>query len=95
MFFQEPSGMAALGACNLFRRAFGDDEAPITTGFRAHFEHMICGGNNVQVVLDDQDGVAAVEQSLQHCDQLLHIIGMQTCRRFVEHVDRVAARAAR
>ena len=48
-------------------------------------------GDHAHVVLDDDDGVAGVDQAVELRHQLLDVGGMQAGRRLVEDVERVAA----
>src|SRR3546814_11290553 len=46
-------------------------------------------------MLDDQNGVALVDQRLQHLQQLLHVLEMQAGGRLVEDVERAPGGAPR
>ena len=52
-------------------------------------DHPVGLGDHVQVVLDHHHAVAAVDQPVQHADQLLDVGHVQADRRLVEHVERV------
>ena len=65
-----------------------DDAAAAGAAFRAQVDHPVGLGDHVQVVLDDDDAVAAVDQPVQHADQLLHVGHVQPDRRLVQHVQR-------
>ena len=54
---------------DLLRRAFGDDGAAAVTAFRPQIDDPIRGFDHVEIVLDDDDGVALVHQSLQYEQQ--------------------------
>jgi hypothetical protein len=46
--------------------------------------------DDVQVMLDDQDGIAKRHQALQHVEQLPHVIEMQASRGFIENIERAS-----
>ena len=74
---------------DLFRCAFGDDLATSITPLRAQIDDPVGNFNDVWMVFDYQDGVVLVDETLQNFDQLVHIGGVQTDGRFVEHVKRM------
>jgi len=51
------------------------------------------GLDDVQVVLDDDDGIAFIAQAMQHVQQLLHVMEMQTRGRLIEDVERASGGA--
>src|SRR3546814_9727922 len=53
------------------------------------------GLDDLEVVLDDQHGVALVDQCLQHLQQLLHVVEVEAGGRLVENVERAARRPPR
>ena len=71
---------------DLLRRSLRHDAAAAFSALRAEIDDPIRFGNDVQIVLDDDDRVAAVDESLQHLNQLLRIRHMQPDRGFIEHV---------
>ena len=46
--------------------------------------------DDVEIVLDHDDGVAKIDQPLQHFEQLGEIVEVQAGRRFIEQVQRAA-----
>jgi hypothetical protein len=55
---QEPAGVGALYPGDLLRRARGDDPAAARSPFRPQVDDVIGAFDDVQVVLDDDDGVS-------------------------------------
>ena len=47
---------------------------------------------NVEVVLDDDDRVALVDQALEHPEQLVDVVEVQSRGRLVQDVDRPSGR---
>src|SRR3954468_7186943 len=68
-------------------RAFGNDGAAPTPTFGTHVDDPVGGLDDVEVVLDDDDRVALLDQSRQNTQQLADVFEVQTGRRLVEDVD--------
>ncbi|MCH8961576.1 MAG: AMP-binding protein, partial [Bacteroidetes bacterium] len=62
---------------------------------RADVDDPVGGLHHVEIVLDHYDGVARLDQLVQHLQKLAHILEMQTGRRLVEDVERAPRRTAR
>ena len=77
---------------DLLGRARGDQVAALLAALRAHVEQPVGGLDHVEVVLDHDDGVALVDEPLQHLEQLLDVGEVQAGRRLVEDVERPPGR---
>ena len=73
----------------LFRRAGCDDLAAATTTFRPEVDDPVGSLDHIEVVLDDDDRVAVVAQTMQHFEQLFDVVEVQAGRRLVEDVERL------
>ena len=62
---QVASGVAVWIFCHGLWRAATHHRAAAAAVFRAHVHKLVCGLDDVEVVLDDDDGVAVVAQALQ------------------------------
>ncbi|KAG1166331.1 hypothetical protein G6F35_018255 [Rhizopus arrhizus] len=62
-------GMAGLCGRDIFRRALRHHITATVAAFRTHVDQPIGRLDDVQVVFDDEDGVAAVDQLVQHLQQ--------------------------
>ena len=51
--------------------------------------------DHVEIVLDDDDRVALIDQLAEHVEQPAHVFEVQAGRRLVEDVERAAGAAAR
>ena len=71
------------------RRALRDDPAAARAAFGTEVDEPVGFGDHVEVVLDDDDRVAGIDQPMQHANQFLDVGHVQTDGRFVEHVQRV------
>ena len=69
-------------------RAAGDHAAAAATTFRAEVHEVIRSLYDVEIVLDDDHGVAPVRQCLEYADQLADIVEMEARGRLVEDVER-------
>ena len=56
---------------------------------------MVRASNDIQVVLDDHDRVALVDQLVEHVEQLARVLEVQAGRRLIEDVDRASGASAR
>src|SRR5690606_36338033 len=72
--------------------AFGDQLATAAAALGAHVEHPVGGLDDVEVVLDDDDGVAGVDDALQDAQQLADVLEVQARGRLVQDVDRATGR---
>ena len=69
---------------DLFGRSFGDNQAPLIAGVRAKIDDPIRALDNLEVVLNDQDGMAGFDQALEHHQQHTHVVEVQSGSRFVK-----------
>ena len=56
-------------------------------------DDVIRAFDDIEVVFDDDDGVARVRQFLQNFDEFFDIVGVESGRRFVEDIYRFSGRA--
>ena len=76
-----------VGDCrHFFRRSLRDDFSAATAAFRTKVDDMIGDFDDIQIMLDDDYGVACVRQLLQDVDQLLDIDSVQASGGFVQDV---------
>ena len=74
--------------CHEFGRgAFKDDAAAIVTGAGAEVDDPVRMGHNGLVVLDDDDGLARLNQPVEQAEQLLDVREVQAGGRLVEDID--------
>ncbi len=78
---------------DLLGRALGDDQATAGAALGAHVHEPVGGLDHVEVVLDDDDRVALVDQAGEDLQQLADVLEVQTGGRLVEDVDRAAGGA--
>ena len=75
---------------DLRRRASGDHLPTMPARAGAEVNHIVRGGDHVEVMLDDEDGVAEVAQAAQDADQALGVALVQPDGRLVEDVEHAA-----
>jgi hypothetical protein len=73
-----------------FGGAFGDDPAAAGAAFRAEVEDPVGGLDHVEVVFDDDQGVAGVAEFEEDFEQFGDVVEVQAGGRFVEEVERAA-----
>ena len=73
----------------------GDDPAAAGAAFGPEVDDVVGRLDDVEVVLDDDDRVALVDELLQHVEQLARVLEVQAGRRLVEDVERAAGAALR
>jgi hypothetical protein len=79
------AGVADGGSGDLFRGAFGYNGAAAFAAFGPEVDHPVGGFDDVQVVLDDDDGMAGIDQSAERlCQEDADIVEMQTGGGFIE-----------
>ena len=69
---------------DVLRRAFGHDAAALGAGLGADLENPVGGFEHVEVVLDDDHAVAALDELLQHVEQAPHVVPVQPGGGFVQ-----------
>ena len=72
---------------HLLRRAGRDDQAAAGTALGAEVDDIIGPFDDIEVVLDDDDGVAGIDELVQHLDQPVHVGDVQAGRWLVENID--------
>lgn len=86
--FQKFARIAAWGAGYFVRSARRDDLAAGRPAFGADVDDVVGDLNHVEVVFDDDDRIAAVDEFVQHVEQQADVLEMEPRRRFVEDVER-------
>lgn len=70
--------MAEAGGGDLFGGAGEDNLTAGTTAFGAHIDDVVGGHDDVEIVLDDHYGVAALHEAVEYTEQHADIFKMQT-----------------
>src|SRR5690606_18784863 len=90
---QELAGPARGRGRDLLGRAGRDDGAAPGAALRSEVDDVVGRLDDVEVVLDDDDRVALVDQSGEHGEQAADVLEVQAGGGLVEDVEGVAGRA--
>lgn len=83
---QEWRGPAALVLCDFLRRAKCDDFASVFAGFRPDIDDVISFSNDAQIMFNDDNGLAIVDEAMQDFKQLGDVGHVQADGRFFKQV---------
>ena len=79
----------------MLRRALRYQPATVLSALWPKVDQPVSAADHVHVVLDDDDRVAEIGEPMQHVQELLHVVKVQSGRRFVEQVERTSCLALR
>ena len=80
---------------HVFRRAGGNDAAALVAPLGPEIDEPIRGLDDLQVMLDDEHGVALLDERVKHLQQFLHVLEVETRGGLVEDVERLSRGAPR
>ena len=86
--------MAALDAGHLLGRAGRDDLASARSALGPQVDDPVRGLDDIEIVLDDDHGVALVDESAEDLEQAPHVLEVESGGRLVEDVDGAPVGAA-
>src|SRR5579864_9143369 len=92
---QDLPGEGFFYARNLLGRALRDDAAAFVAAFGAEIDDPVGLFDDVEMVLDDQHGIAERYEAVQHVEQLFDVVKVQPGGWLVENIQRAAGLAAR
>src|SRR5579859_660859 len=81
------------GAGDEFGRALGDDAAAAFAALRAEVDDPVGLFDDVEVMLDDQDGVAEGDEALKDVEEFANVVKVQSGGGFIEDVKCAASLA--
>ena len=90
---QEGGGVRAFDGGDLFGRAVGDDLAAAFAAFGAEVDDPVGVADDVEVVLDDDDGVAEVGEAMEDVEELADVVEVEAGGGLVEEVEGAAGLA--
>ena len=82
--------MAALGAGDVLRCPFGDDQTATAATLGTEVDEPVGSLDDVEAVFDDEHGVALVDEARQHGEQPSHVLEVETGGGLIEHVEGVS-----
>lgn len=77
----------SFGSDDLFRGPFGDDEATGVAGFGAHIENPVRGLDHIEIVFDDDDRIADIDQAVEDLEKFGDIFEVESSGGFIEEVE--------
>ena len=80
------AGVTLLDRGDLLGGPHGDDPAAAGTSLGSEVNDPVSGFDDVEVVLDHDDGVSAVDQSLKDGNQLVNVVEMEPGGRLIQHI---------
>ena len=84
---EERSRPRSLRYRHLFRRALRDDFPAVLTRLRADVEDPVGLGGDGHVVLDDDDGVAFIDEAVEDIDEAFHVLEVEADGGFFDQVE--------
>lgn len=87
MFCEEGTGAAALALAQAVERALIEDFAAVLSAFGADFDDVVGFGDDIEMVLDDNDGVALIDEPVEEIDQAATVTEMEADGRLFEEVE--------
>ena len=90
---EKRSGVRGLDGGNLFGSAVGDDAAAGFAAFGTHVEDVVGVADDVEIVLDDDDGVAEVGEAVENFKQLADVVEVEAGGGLVEEIEGAASLA--
>src|SRR6266436_1343964 len=91
IFFQVSPSVGIGRSRNLFRSSLGYNLAAAIAPFGSHVDHPICATYDIEVVLDDQDTSAVLDQPLEGGQQFGNVVEVQAGGWLVKDVQRATA----
>src|SRR5262249_20182297 len=85
--FEKLTGVRRRNCRHVLRCSLGDDHPAAISTFWTQVDDPISGLDHVQVVLNHEHGVAAIDEAMQHVQQHAHILEVETRRGLVEDVE--------
>src|SRR5438876_8234594 len=87
------AGVGLFGAGDLFGRALRDDAAAAFAAFGAEIDDPVGLFDDVEIVLNDEDGVAERDEALENVEKFADVVEVQAGGGLVENVKRAAGLA--
>ena len=89
------SGVGILDLCHLFGSSLGNYHSSAVAALGTEVNDVVGSLDYVKIMLDDDDGISALDKSLKHLDKLCHVCGMKSGSRLVKNVDSLTGASAR
>src|SRR6266478_3479059 len=90
---EDVTGVGLFRARDEFGRSLGDDARVAFTAFGAEAGDPVSLFDDVKMVLDDQHGVAEIDEAVQDVEKFSHVVEMEARGGLVEDIERAASLA--
>ncbi len=77
---------------DLFRSSFGDNLASGLAAFRTEIDNPVGRFDDIEIVLNDDERIAGIHKFVEDRQQLLDVVEVQACRRFIQNIELVVCR---
>ena len=84
---EEVAGVGVRYGRDLLGRAVGDDASAALAAFGAEVEDVVGVADDVEIVLDDDDGVAEIGEPVEDFEQLADVVEVEAGGGLVEQVE--------
>ena len=74
----------------MFGCANGDDISAAISAFRAEVDYPVCGFYHVQIMLDNDHGITALDEFIEYGEELIDVFKMETRCRLIQNIERAA-----
>ena len=78
---------------NLLGRTRTNDRTASVTALGSEVDDMVRRLDHVEIMLDDEHGIAVFAKAIQNGEQLCHVVRMKSRRRLIENIDGLARAA--
>ena len=75
---------------HLLGRSLGDDLAAAVAAFGTEVDNPVGRLDDIEIVLDHNDRVAQIDETIENAEQLADVVEVQTRRRLIEDVNGLA-----
>ena len=89
IFPQIFSGIGLFHLCNFFRGTGCHNRSAAISAFRSHINDLVRSFDHIQIVFDDDNGIAALRQTPQDLNKLVDILKVQSGCRFIQYIYRL------
>src|SRR5690242_16999361 len=86
-FGEKLAGERALSRNKIAGGTGEDHGSAIVACARTKVDHPVGARDDIEVVLDDDDGGASIDQPVEEADERIDVVHMQPGGRLIEHVD--------
>lgn len=87
---QKFSRVTSFACGDVCRCSDGDYLATRITSFGTYVDDVVGNLYHIEIMLDDDDGIALVRQFVQYAEQQPYVLEMQACRRLVQDIQRAS-----